>query len=70
MIAACRRCGKLVEMTTEEAYTPAWCCQWYDRLCRDCYEEERAQRDTIESVSSPALAARLPEDLEPQGMSK
>jgi hypothetical protein len=26
-------------MTTEEAYTPIWCCTEYDRLCDDCYEE-------------------------------
>jgi len=39
MISACRECGKLVEMTTEEAMTPAWCCQWFDRICASCYRK-------------------------------
>jgi hypothetical protein len=39
MIAACRQCGKLVEMTTEEAYTPVWSCQWWDRICATCYRK-------------------------------
>jgi hypothetical protein len=39
MIAACRQCGKLVEMTTEEAYTPVWNCQWWDRICATCYRK-------------------------------
>lgn len=44
MISACRKCGKLVEMTTEEAYTPEYQCTWKDRLCHDCYVEEKARR--------------------------
>ena len=39
MIAPCRKCGKLVEITTEEAYTPVWCCSGFDRYCLDCHDE-------------------------------
>jgi len=47
MIAACRKCGKLVEMTTEEAYTPLWSCGEYDRICRECYDEAKAAKGPI-----------------------
>jgi len=39
MISGCRKCGKLVEMTTEEAFTPIWCCNELDRLCVECFEK-------------------------------
>jgi len=41
MLAACRKCGAIVEMTTEEAATPIWCCQGPDRLCVDCYKKQQ-----------------------------
>lgn len=48
MISSCRKCGKLVEMTTEEAYTPEWCCRWSDRLCQQCYQEAAAKQHKAE----------------------
>ena len=44
MITSCRKCGKLTVMSTEEAYTPVWQCQWYERLCPECYNREKARR--------------------------
>jgi len=54
MIAACRKCGKLVEMTTEEVYTPAWCCTGPDRLCVDCWKEpSRLERSGVVETTLP-----------------
>jgi hypothetical protein len=39
VISACRKCGMLVEMTVEEAYTPWWQCAWYERMCHDCWKK-------------------------------
>jgi len=39
MISACRKCGKLVEMTIEEAFKPACLCRWWDRICATCYRK-------------------------------
>jgi hypothetical protein len=44
VISACRKCGTLVEMTTEEAYTPWWQCHWYERLCHDCWKDLALKR--------------------------
>jgi len=47
VIAACRKCGELVEMTTEEACTPVWNCGPKDRVCMDCItaaEQEQQEK--------------------------
>jgi hypothetical protein len=50
VISACRKCGKLVEMTTEEAYTPWWQCAWYDRMCHDCWKDLVLRRTEIDNI--------------------
>ncbi len=44
MLSACRKCGALVDMTAEEAYTPIWCCSESDRLCFQCWDDEIARK--------------------------
>jgi len=56
MIAACRKCGKLVEMTTEEAYTPLWSCGKYDRICDECYMALNINMDPPEAVCRDSLS--------------
>lgn len=45
VLSSCRKCGSLVEMTTEEAYTPWWCCSWADRLCNDCWHASKLMHE-------------------------
>lgn len=47
VLSACRKCGVIVEMTTEEAYTPWWQCHWYERLCHDCWKETAFKRADV-----------------------
>ena len=53
MIAACRKCGTLLEMTEEEAMTPIWCCQGSDRLCMDCFHKDVYAPESIYEKQEP-----------------
>ena len=50
IISACRECGTLVEMTTEEAYTPIWCCEGFCRLCNTCFRKKKDKEKLKQST--------------------